>query len=110
MGISTSPKTMLHGDKGGLYYVRLIDSDMWWYAEDKGGLWAHVFRGVVSKIDKTIIGDWADIPKCKSSKNGKVKLTIINDNEAKVSSQTGDFIDSRLKQGGLKIKYWNQGI
>ena len=98
MSIGTSPSTMLHGDKGGLYYVRLIGSDMWWYAEDKGSLWAHVFRGVVSKTNKTIIGDWADIPKGKSSKNGKVKLTIINDNEAKVSSQTGGFVDSRLKK------------
>jgi len=98
MGIGTSPLTMLHGDKGGLYYVRLIGSDIWWYAEDKGGLWAHVFRGVVSKTDKTIIGAWADIPKCKSTTTGKVKLTIINDHEAKVSSQTGGFVDSMLKE------------
>ena len=98
MGIGTSPFTELHGDKGGHYYVRLINSDVWWYAEDKGGLWAHVFKGVFKKTDQTIIGEWADISKGKSSNNGKVELTIINDTEAKVSKQTGGFVDSELKE------------
>lgn len=105
MGISTSPVTKLQGDKGGRYYLRLIDSDVWWYAEDKNGLWAHVFKGVFSETDKTIIGDWADIPKGKSSKNGTVKLAIIDDNKAEVSLQTGGFVDSRLKEVGFKPTY-----
>ena len=101
MGIGTSPFTKLHGDKGGRYYVRLIGSDMWWYAEGEGGLWAHVFRGVFNKTDQTIIGEWVDIPKGESSKNGNVELTIINDNEANVSSQTGGFVDSKLKEATI---------
>ena len=98
MGIGTSPKEMLHGDKGGIYYVRLIGSDMWWYAEDKGGLWAHVFKGVFSEKDKTIAGEWTDIPKAKSSNSGMVKLAVINENEAEVTFQKGGFVDSRLKK------------
>jgi hypothetical protein len=101
MGIGTSPFTELHGDKGGHYYVRLIGGDVWWYAEDKGGLWAHVFKGVLKKNGQTIIGEWAEIPKGESSNNGKVELAIINDNEAEVSKQTGGFIDSKLKEATI---------
>jgi len=70
-------------DKNGTYYIRQIGSAIFWFGEQnfktgKPG-WANVAFG--TKIGNDIQLNWVDVPKCKMSGKGSLKLRLKNSNE-----------------------------
>ena len=90
------------GDDGGIYYLRQVDSVVWWNGmsgragppSDLGRQWNNVARGEIQP-DLTITVDWADVPRGDILGNGTLVLQIEDDGSGNVqlstTSQTGDF-------------------
>jgi hypothetical protein len=71
-------------DDGGLYYLRhLADGTLWWAGlhndgYHKGIAFANVFRGHVDLNARTIMGEWAEIPRCRGPlHDGQLALEIV---------------------------------
>jgi hypothetical protein len=90
------------GDDGGIYYLRQLDSFVWWSGmsgragtPDRLGLeWSNVARGVVTGVSVDV--NWADIPRGGIRDGGTMKLSVQDDGTGntrivKVSEQSGDF-------------------
>jgi len=83
---------------GGTYYLRQIGSRLHWYGEVGTGAqpaWTNVFNGSIR--DGRITGQWADVPKGRSSGSGKLVLEINN---------RGTVLRSMEKTGGFKGSRW----
>jgi len=82
---------------GGTYYLRQIDNALHWYGEagaDRQPSWANVFSGSIH--DGRIIGQWADVPKGRSSGAGNLVLEIRNQGRVLRSvEKIGEFKGSR---------------
>jgi len=61
---------------GGVYFVRQVGNEMWWYGQssDGGTTWSNVFRGVIR--GNQIAGRWADVPKGSVRGYGEMVLLI----------------------------------
>lgn len=90
------------GDDGGIYYLRQLDSFLWWSGmsgragspERLGIEWSNVARGVIKGVSVDV--DWADIPRGGIRDGGNITLSIEDDGTGnarivKVSEQSGDF-------------------
>jgi len=83
---------------GGTYYLHQIGRELHWYGEsDYSGqpAWANVFSGSI--LDGRITGQWADVPKGRSSGAGRLVLEIKNQ---------GTVLRSVEKTGGFKGSRW----
>lgn len=84
------------GNDGGSYYLRQTGNRVHWYGEaaDAKPAWSNVFSG---RIDGTRIkGNWADVPKGRTTGAGELELMFEKDgNELRVVSKTGGFAGSR---------------
>ena len=60
-------------DKGAKYYVRHMDSELFWRMDDSPRA-VQVFHGVVTGV--TITGEWADVPQGKREMNGILSIRI----------------------------------
>ncbi len=84
------------GNDGGTYYLRQTDGYVHWYGEsaDAQPAWSTVFSG---RINGTRIkGNWADVPKGRTTGAGKLELVLEKDgNELRVVNKTGGFGASR---------------
>ena len=74
------------------FYLRQIDDQLYWFAEDKNGLWANAFQGSIRNynqtalfrgIQPTIVGEFYDLPKGKATGHGSLTLEIISATEIK---------------------------
>jgi hypothetical protein len=86
---------------GGLYFIRQIDNEIWWYGEQhvENSMqpeFTNVLHGTIcsSKIN----AEWSDIPLGKCSFNGTITLEIINDCKLRKVSFTGQFGGSVWKK------------
>jgi len=90
------------GDDGGIYFLRQMDSIVWWNgmadragsAELLGHAWNNVARGEIK--GPSIDVSWADVPRGGILDGGTMKLNVQADGTGniqivKVSEQTGDF-------------------
>lgn len=90
------------GDDGGIYYLRQLDSFLWWSGmsgragtpDQLGREWSNVARGVVTGVSVDV--NWADIPRGDIRDGGAMKLSVEDDGTGnarivKVSEQSGDF-------------------
>lgn len=104
--LAATPVSQVWGDltgrwscnDGGTYYLRQIGSALHWYGEaDFAGqpAWANVFSGRIR--DGRITGQWADVPKGRSSGAGNLVLEIKNQ---------GTVLRSVEKTGGFKGSRW----
>jgi len=83
---------------GGTYYLHQIGRELHWYGEsDYSGqpAWANVFSGSI--LDGRITGQWADVPKGRSSGAGRLVLEIKNQ---------GTVLRCVEKTGGIKGSRW----
>ena len=75
---------------GGIYYVREIENEVFWFAEHPGRNYAHVFKG--KKQGNKIIGKWWDVPKFGMKGSGNLELLVKESGRAlNKSNQTGGF-------------------
>lgn len=67
-------------DDGGVYFVRQVGNELWWYAQSSGGgrAWSNVFHGVIR--GDQIAGRWADVPKGRNREYGEMVLLISSGN------------------------------
>lgn len=70
---------------GGLYFIRQVGNQVWWYGEsgDGGVAWSNVFQGYVT--GNKIIGKWADVPKGTARNYGEMTLLISSNSLRKIS-------------------------
>lgn len=92
------------GDDGGRYYLRQVDSVLYWYGEQKPSnpMWTNVFYG---KLDgDRIKGRWADVPKGRMGNAGKLRLKIkYNGNILVATEKTGGFGGSQWTREGYRL-------
>lgn len=76
-------------DDGGIYYVTVVNNEVWWFGNSNDKSWADVMHGYISGNE--IKATWADVPCCSKMNSGTVTL-LINDSESfSIKDQTGDF-------------------
>jgi len=87
------------GDDGGRYYLRQINSDLYWYGEQKVSApgWANVFIGRVN--GSRIEGRWADVPKGRTANAGRLHLEV---------RQRGNTLVAVEKTGGFGGSNWTR--
>jgi hypothetical protein len=86
-------------EDGGIYYLRSIGRELWWYGEKspRGPVWSNVALG-------SIIGDnlnlrWFDVPKGQTSSQGTLSLKVDNNgNRLTVQGSPGNFAGRTLKR------------
>ena len=94
-GSSLAQQTDLTGtwscDDGGLYYLRQVNDNLWWYGEvsQAPGLWTNVAYGTISKDQIALF--WADVPKGDLKNNGILLLKIETSDLLKAQTKTGSF-------------------
>ncbi len=61
---------------GGRYYLRQVGNSLFWYGEDNAiaPQWSNVYKGRVQ--GDQIRGQWADVPKGKTSNRGQLRLRV----------------------------------
>lgn len=84
---------------GGTYYVRQIGNEVHWYGENDAThpRWSNVFHGTLSSRGNTLIGNWADVPKGRTSGMGEMRLRI---------KAGGNVMESYRKTGGFGGSQW----
>lgn len=90
-------KKMYRCDDGGLYYIREIDSDFYWFGEHPDGFFANVFVG--KRFGNELSGNWFDVPKGRTRSRGEIKLII---------EQKGSYIRKIFHTGGFFGTYWEE--
>ena len=85
------------GNDGGIYYVRQLDSVIWWNGMSSrneeptllGREWNNVGRGEISE-DLTIASEWADVPRGGAEGSGTVDFKIGANSEGNLQiTKTG---------------------
>jgi hypothetical protein len=81
-------------DDGGMYFVRQIDTLLWWVGANRGELcpglqFCNVYRASVAGRD--ISGDWSDVPRGATSGSGTLTLRFGDDNLLHKAADTGGF-------------------
>lgn len=75
---SSSLNGVWNCNDGGVYFVRQMGNEVWWYGQssDGGTTWSNVFHGVMrgNQID----GRWVDVPKGSVRGYGEMTLAILN--------------------------------
>ena len=67
-------------DDGGVYFIRQVGNELWWYGQSSGGgrAWSNVFHGVIR--GDQVAGRWADVPKGRNREYGEMVLLISDAN------------------------------
>jgi hypothetical protein len=79
------------GDDGGVYYLRQLKEQLWWYGEKSATNpdWSHVFQGTIK--DSKIDGKWINVPKGSILQNGDLVVQIVSANRLRAISKTEGF-------------------
>jgi hypothetical protein len=78
----------------GIYYLRHIGNELWWYGKYAHGLmWANVLHGTIT--GSTIHAKWADVPLGDIRSHGELTITIENNSVLQRTTATGGFGCSR---------------
>lgn len=83
---------------GGMYFMRQVGGDLWWYGRDGGGGrdWANVFRGQIRGSE--VIGDWVDVPVGRFRNIGNLQLRIDWPSRLSLINQSGNFSGSEWRR------------
>jgi hypothetical protein len=79
---------------GGIYYVRQVDGQIWWYGRGAGNPpgFTNVFMGTIH--GNTITGNWADVPLGLTRSSGILELYVNSPNSFSKIMDTGGFAGS----------------
>ena len=104
-------------DDGGIYYLRQVDHELWWYGQksdrdrrfddryddrrdrrdrdddrrrlSRRFLWSNVFHGYIG--NREITGSWVDVPRGEDQNSGAMVLEIVSSNRLRAVSKTGRY-------------------
>lgn len=68
------PPNVFVCDDGGVYYVRFIGDQVFWFGEHPAGGFANIFFGRMTGSD--ITGQWFDIPKGRTTSRGTIGVRL----------------------------------
>ena len=76
---------------GGMYSIRQIGSELWWYGHspDGGKQWSNVLHGRIH--GNRISGQWADVPPGQARNSGELLLQIVEKNMLRAVRKSGGF-------------------
>ena len=76
---------------GGAYFIRQVDSELWWYGQssDGGATWSNVFHGRIQ--GNRVVGRWADVPHGRLRNSGELSLQVLGNRGLKAIQRTGGF-------------------
>jgi hypothetical protein len=76
---------------GAGFYIRQVDDNIWWYAEDsaENPAWTSVARGTVE--GDTVSVTWVDVPKGNATIMGTAVFDVVSEDELLLVDQTGGF-------------------
>jgi len=79
------------GEDGGTYYVREVNSVVWWFgmSSDGGSTWSNVFRG--QRNGNVINGQWADVPMGQVGSSGSMQVRVDDSRTMVRLTGTGGF-------------------
>ncbi|MDY8136247.1 hypothetical protein [Aquimarina sp. 2201CG5-10] len=66
-----------NGSDKGLYYIKQIGNDIFWFGEDPSGIWANTFKGTLD--GNTLSGTFYDVPKGRNVAYGALTFSISSD-------------------------------
>jgi hypothetical protein len=89
-------------DDGGIYQIRQIGENVWWYGQspDGGKAYTHVFHGV-QYDDGEIAGSWVDVPPGRATNNGTMTILLVFEDgnyQIRKQRETGGFWSSVWKK------------
>jgi hypothetical protein len=93
-------------DDGGIYYITVINNEMWCYGTTYDNTRGNVIHGYISGDE--IRATWADVPCCYSKNFGTVNLRIDDSEDFSIENQTGGFTGNVWKLAVQKDKKGNQ--
>jgi hypothetical protein len=81
-------------DDGGKYYIRQLDSTIWWYGEKDPNTpeWSNVMYGTLS--GDVLTSSWSDVPKGSIMQYGSLTLKVNSADEITATDKTGGFAGS----------------
>lgn len=81
-------------DDGGMYYVRQLGNQVWWYGEKstESPVWSNVMQGTLT--GDTIDASWADVPKGSVMQYGHLVIKVASRTSMTALSKTGGFAGS----------------
>jgi len=94
---------------GAGFYIRQVDDNIWWYAEDSADenpAWASVAYGTVE--GDTVSVTWVDVPKGNATIMGTAVFNVISEDELLLVDQTGGFGGDDWEQ--MKLLRINNGF
>ncbi len=76
-------------DDGGIYYIRQVGEQVWWYgqSDNDGASWSNVFRGRIQ--GNRVMGQWADVPKGNNRGAGEMLIQITSIDRFRAIDKTG---------------------
>ena len=79
------------GNDGGIYYLRQLGNEVWWYGEYSATNpnWSNVFKGKLQ--GNQLVGQWADVPKGSILQSGEMVIEVTSNNTLRAISKTGGF-------------------
>jgi len=88
-------------DDGSLYYVTVINNEVWCFGRSSDNNWTNVIHGFISGDE--IAANWASVP-TNSKNSGTITLKIDNNSVFHVANQTGGFAGQSWKQSFQKSR------
>jgi hypothetical protein len=95
-----------HADDSGTYYLRQLDSTVWWLgmSRDQGRAFANVFHGTIAPDGNTISGEWADVPAGRGGARSNGHLILATDG----SRQAAVRLRALERTGGFGGSAWQK--
>jgi hypothetical protein len=88
------------GNDGSIYYIRQVGNKIFWIGfsgKDDGRWWSNVYIGTIQPGGRTIVGNWADVPRGTAPLGvGTLTLGIENSFAFHKVATTGSFFGTNV--------------
>jgi len=86
-------------DDGGIYYVRQLGKEIWWYGEQSSGripLFSNVARGTLEteEAGNMLHLQWVDVPRGRTGGSGTLTIRVESNNKMVAVHKSGGFSGS----------------
>jgi TonB family protein len=87
------------GDDGGIYHIRTVGPEIFWFGRNEFGSWANVFHGTLSGL-AAYTGRWADVPPGLSRNVGVITIRVLDANQLEMAGDPSNFTGRRWRRRG----------
>ena len=81
-------------DDGGVYYIRKIRNEVWWFGSNAAKTYSNVMRGRIE--GDTIYAAWVDVLWGRTANSGSLALLINDRNTLSVVGRTGNIFPGTI--------------